>query len=81
MTVTQFKNHKKKGELTVFFALILSIVLLYINVFTEGIRGLVIRGEIAMAMDTALRSSFSEYNQELYKKYEVALLDTSYNSH
>ncbi len=69
---------KNKGEITVFLSLILSAVLGLILILIRG-SGLEAAGlNIERAFDMALSSAFSEYDRELFKKYDLLYIDTGY---
>ena len=68
----------KKGEITVFLALILSIMLGLLSVLIESARVQLIRMNIESVMDSSLHSCFGEYDQKLFKRYDLIFVDTSY---
>lgn len=69
---------RRKGEITVFLALILSTVLGLLCVIFESARIQFIKLEKEIGMDAALRSCFGEYHKELYEKYDLLYIDTAY---
>ena len=75
MTVQLFR---KKGEITVFLALILSVTLGFICIVFESARSQSIKFQKEVAMDGALRSCFGEYHRELFEKYHLLYIDSSY---
>lgn len=72
-------QYKKKGEIAVFLAMILSILLSFINLVIYGVRINLIKSEAILATDLAIRSCFAEYNKHLFEDFHLMLLDTSYN--
>ncbi len=81
-----FKSIKKgfysyrhvSGEISVFLALLLSVILSAILALEEDVRLEALRLKIELAMDEALCSCFSEYSQELYRRFDLLYIDTGY---
>lgn len=69
---------KKRGEITVFLALILSVISAFILLLIQHVRTYVYRSEIVCAVDNAVRSCFAEYNKELFDRFGILLIDSSY---
>ncbi len=69
---------KKKGELTIFLALLLTIVIGFLVVLIESVRVQGIRLYIEEVFDMGLHSCLGEYEQELFKRYDLLFVDTSY---
>lgn len=69
---------KRKGEITVFLAMLLSILSGFSIVLIESVRDCMFRGETVMAADAAMKSCFYEYNKDVYEKFHIYLLDSSY---
>lgn len=70
----------KKGSITIYLALLLSIVLsLFLSVLEEG-RISAIRMKTEITMDAALYSIFAEYNRALLEQYDLFFIDSSYGS-
>lgn len=69
---------KKRGEITVFLVLILSSVMSLIFVLTASVKRFIIRSEAILAMDNAVMSCFAEYNRELFDRFHILLIDSSY---
>ena len=75
MTVRLFK---KNGEITVFLSLLLSSLLALLSISYESARIQFIKLEKETAMDASLRSCFGEYSKDLYSKYDLLYIDSSY---
>ncbi len=71
---------KSKGEITVFLALMLSVLSVFISALTKSVKGYVSKSEALYAVDCAIRSCFAEYNRELFERYHILLIDTSYKA-
>lgn len=69
----------KRGEITVFLALLLSGVCALLCVIIESARTQAMRMQIEMLMDMGLHSCFGEYHQELFERYDLLYIDSSYN--
>lgn len=69
---------KKKGEIAVFLALVLSILAGFLTLLIGDIRSRMCKGEATMAADAALRSIFGEYNKEVFDRFHIYLIDASY---
>lgn len=74
------KLYGKKGSITVFLALLLTMIssFLFALLETARVTGLDTRTELVS--DMALESVFAEYQQDVYKNYGVLLLDGAYGS-
>lgn len=77
MTVLLFK---RKGEITVFLSLLLSVVFGFLCIIFESARSQSIKFQKEVAMDAALKSCFGEYHENLYEKYNLLYIDSSYKS-
>ncbi len=69
----------KRGEITVFLALLLSGVCALLCVIVESARSQAMRLQIEILMDMGLHSCFGEYHQELFERYDLLYIDTSYH--
>ncbi len=69
---------KRKGGITVFLALMLSVVSAFILLITQTVRVYMSKCEAVYAVDNAVRSCFAEYNRELFERFHILLLDSSY---
>ena len=70
----------KKGAITVFLSLVLTMILSLVSGVIESVRVSAIRSRIEMCTDMGLYSIFAEYNRELLKNYDLYFIDTSYGS-
>lgn len=68
------------GYLTVYLALIMTIMLSLYLALIEGTRSNAIRLEAEIITDIALNSVLAEYHQELYRQYNLFAIDTSYGT-
>ena len=72
------RNRKKsQGSITVFMALILSLVVSLICTGIESVRMAAARTQILAGMDIGLYSLFAQYDQALLKEYDLFALDVS----
>ena len=69
---------KQGGEISVFLALMLSVISMLIIMLARSVRGYVSKSETILAVDGAVRSCFAEYNRELFERFHVLLIDSSY---
>lgn len=72
------KCHKeKKGSITVFLALILSLLLSLVCTSIESVRMASARTQILNSMDIGLYSVFGQYDKKLLEEYDLFALDGS----
>ena len=71
---------KRKGVITVFLTLTLSVIAVFILMLERGVRIYIARSEAEYAVDNAVRSCFAEYNRELFEKYHILAIDSSYKT-
>ena len=69
-----------RGYLTVYLALVMTIMLSLYLALIEGVRSNGIRLEAECITDIGLNSIFAEYHRELYKQYNLFAIDTSYGT-
>ena len=69
---------KRKGSVTIFLALMLSVISAFVFVLVSSVRTCVAKCESASATDLAIRSCFAEYNRELFDRFHILLIDSSY---
>ena len=67
----------KKGSVTVFLALILSLMLSLVCTSVESVRMAAARTQILGGLDVGLYSLFGQYDSTLLKEYDLFLLDGS----
>lgn len=70
----------KKGSITVFFALILSIIIVLICTSIESVKMMCARTQIANGVDVGMYSLFAQYDPDLLEQYELFYLDASYGA-
>ena len=68
---------RSRGSITVFMALILSLVVSLICTGIESVRMAAARTQILAGMDIGLYSLFAQYDQALLKEYDLFALDIS----
>lgn len=81
MTAPLFKEYcgkQEKGEITVFLSLILAVLTGLICVIIESAKLQLIRMNVEGMMAAGLNSCFGEYDQELYRRYDLLFIDSSY---
>ena len=71
------KNNGKKASITVFLALILSLLLSLICTSIQSVRMASSRMQILNSMDIGLYSLFGQYDRKLLEDYELLALDGS----
>lgn len=67
-----------KGEITVFLSLLSAAFLGLLCALSESARVQMIRMNTEAVMDASLRSCFGEYDRNLYKRYDLLYIDSSY---
>lgn len=70
----------RKGYLTVFLALTLTIMISLCLTAIEGVRRNTMRMEIECVSDIAYNSVLAEYHRELLEQYDLLFIDTSYGT-
>ena len=80
MTARLFREKRTllRGEITVFLALLLSSFLGLACMLINSVRLQLIRMDIEGVMDAGLHSCFGEYDQRLFKRYDLIFIDSSY---
>ncbi len=71
---------RRKGEISVFLTLLLTVISGFIITLVTYAKGYVSKCEATLAMDSAIRSCFAEYNKKMFEKYHILLIDSSYKS-
>ena len=69
---------KKTGSITVFLTLMLSVLSAFVATLSSYAKSSVETAEASYAVDNAIRSCFAEYNRELFNRYHILLIDSSY---
>ena len=70
-----------RGGITVFLTLILSVLSGFIIALTGLTKRYIAKSEAVYAVDNAVRSCFAEYNRELFDRYHILLIDSSYKGY
>lgn len=68
----------RKGSITVFFALVLSIVIVLICTSIESVKMMCARTQIANAADVGMYSLFAQYDKYLLEQYDLFYVDASW---
>ncbi|MCR5302719.1 MAG: hypothetical protein K6E49_09815 [Lachnospiraceae bacterium] len=71
---------KQKGEITVFLVLMLSVLSGFILTLARSVKICISKSEAAYVADNAVKSCFAEYNRELFKRFHILLIDSSYKT-
>ncbi len=69
-----------RGYLTVYLALAMTVILSLVLVLIMGVRRNTVRCEAEIAYDNSMQSVLAEYHREMWKKYDLLYIDTSYGS-
>lgn len=72
---------KKRGEITVFLSMLITVFLMLITALYITARKYVFCARVDMAADAAIASSFAEYNRELFLRYHIKSIDPSYKQY
>lgn len=72
------KVRQTEGSITIYLALIFTIILSFLLFIIEGARENTIRMKAELAMDLSLSSVFAEYNRQLLEQYDLFFIDASY---
>lgn len=70
----------KRGSITVFLSITLTLVLSLVGAVIESARYSALRMRTEMVMRMGLMSVFAEYNRELLSNYDLLFIDTSYGT-
>ncbi len=70
----------RKGSITVFFALVLSIVIVLICTSIESVKMMCARTQIANSADVGMYSLFAQYDRYLLEHYNLFYVDASYGT-
>ena len=72
---------RQEGGITVFLALVMSVISAFILLLASTARGYMSKSEARLAVDNAVRSCFAEYNRELFERFHILLIDSSYKGY
>lgn len=70
----------KKGYITVFLSLVLTLILSFVFTLIEGARISAIKMQFECVSDIGMNSVLAEYNRELLKQYDLLFVDASYGT-
>ncbi len=70
----------RKGYITVFLSLSLSVILSFVLTLVEGARISAIKMKFECVSDIGMNSVLAEYHRELLEQYDLLFVDTSYGS-
>lgn len=70
----------KKAQITVYLTLIFTLILSVLLSAFEAVRGTHLKLITENAVQTAIHSAFGEYHRELFDRYGLLFIDTSYMS-
>lgn len=70
----------RKGSITVFFALVLSIVIVLICTSIESVKMMCARTQIANSAEAGMYSLFAQYDRYLLEHYNLFYVDASYGT-
>lgn len=68
----------KQAQITVYLALVFSLILSVFLSALEAARGSALKIRMENAVQTAIHSTFAEYHKELFERYGLFFIDTSY---
>ena len=68
----------RRGAMTVFLSLVLTLILSLVFTVVEGARMSAIRMKFTCAADIGMNSVLAEYHRELLKQYDLLFVDMSY---
>lgn len=71
---------KRRGSITVFLTLMLTVLASFVTVLSQTAQRYVCKSEAVYAMDCAIVSCFGEYNRELFDRFGILLIDSSYKT-
>lgn len=71
---------KTRGSITVFFSLLLTVIISLISAFLVSAKVAAGRAQIAIAADQAVYSQMARYDSKLFDRYHLFFLDAGYDS-
>ena len=71
---------KCKGYLTVYLALVMTVLISFLLLLIMGAKRNTVRCEAEIAFDNSMQSVLAEYHREMWKQYDLLYIDTSYGS-
>ncbi len=70
----------KRGSITVFLALLLSVLTMVTGVFLLSVKLSAARGQIVDALDIGLYSLFAQYDRDLLEEFDLFFLDGAFDT-
>lgn len=80
MTQQEVFNRKVRGSVSVFFVLLLSLLLALLFALHAGIRRSTGELQTEYAMNASMNAVFAEYHRQLLEQYDILAIDTSYGT-
>ena len=80
MTLREVFNKRARGSVSVFFVLLLSLILSLLFALHAGIRKSTCELQIEYAMNASMNAVFAEYHRQLLEQYDLLAIDTSYGT-
>ena len=80
MTLREVFNKRVRGSVSVFFVLLLSLILSILFALHAGIRKSTCELQIEYAMNASMNAVFAEYHRQLLEQYDLLAIDTSYGT-
>ena len=77
---TRRKRKGRRGYLTVFLSLSLTVLLSVFLVTVEGARMTALRTRADMAAEISVHAAFSEFHKKMHERYDLFFVDTSYGT-
>ncbi len=74
-------HFRRKGSVAIFLALMLGVLSAFITALSSYARIYTEKGEAVRAVDNAVRSCFAEYNRELFDRFHILVIDSSYKTY
>ena len=74
-------HFKRKGSVTVFLTLMMTVLAAFVAVLSSYAKIFTQKSEAVYAVDNAVRSCFAEYNRELFARFHILLIDSSYKAY
>jgi len=71
-------RYKKRGEITVFLSLLISVIILFIVTLFIAAQRLITAAKVDMASEVSVQSCFAEYNRDMFSRYHILCIDPSY---
>lgn len=74
-------HFKSKGSVTVFLTLMMTVLAAFVTALSSYAKVFTQKSEAVYAVDNAVRSCFAEYNRELFERFHILLIDSSYKAY